>query len=103
VRSFNEILWRIFGTSVMSNGQIVVGRKQTLFEMGYLLSYCGLQKTTGADALLDFAKRLRSAQDWFANRGQRFVYMLAPMKVSWFPDRIPQSYRCPDSTRGCMT
>ena len=99
VRSFNEFLWRSFGTSVMSNGQIVVGRKRTLFEMGYLLSYCGLQKTTDADALFDFAKRLRFAQDWFANRGQRFVYMVAPMKVSWFPDRIPSSYPCRDSTR----
>ncbi len=99
VRSFNEFLWRGFGTSVMSSGQIVMGKKRTLFEMGYLQSYCGLHKKTDADVLLDFARRLRSAQDWFASRGQRFVCMLAPMKASWFPDRIRSSYPCPDSTR----
>src|ERR1019366_9658650 len=35
VRSFNEALWDMFGSSYMSQGSIVRGRKGTLFEVSY--------------------------------------------------------------------
>jgi hypothetical protein len=99
VRSFNEALWRSFGTSYMSGGQIVSGKQGTLFDVAYILNYCGVQKATNLGALPEFARRLRKAQDWFASRGQRFVYLLAPVKTTWFPDRLLSSIPCPEDQR----
>jgi hypothetical protein len=99
VRGLNEFMWRSFGTSFMSNGTIVLGKERTLFEMGYILSYCGLQEAPDTERLRNFAMRMRAAQEWFARRGQTFVYMLAPVKTSWFPDRIPSSFPCPTEKR----
>ena len=98
VRSFNEALWDMFGSSYMSQGIIVRGRKGTLFEVSYILLYCGIVKSDMRDVTV-FATRLRKVQDWFAARGQRFVYFLSPPKPYWFPDRIPASFPCAEDVR----
>jgi hypothetical protein len=49
--------------------------------------------------LPSFASRLRAAEDWFERRGQRLIYFSAPVKTSWFPDRIPPDFPCPATKR----
>jgi SGNH hydrolase-like domain, acetyltransferase AlgX len=97
VRIFNETLYRIFAASYMYNQTIVVGREHTLFERHYIEAYCGLSR--GTDRPDMFAHRLRAAQDWFASRGQRLIYAIAPSKTAWFPDRIGSAFRCPPEHR----
>jgi alginate O-acetyltransferase complex protein AlgJ len=98
VRSFNEALWDTFGGSYMAQGSLVRGRQGTLFEIRYILRYCGIVKSDMRDVSA-FAARLRKVQDWFAARGQRFVYFLSPPKPYWFPDRIPASFPCGEDVR----
>lgn len=93
VRAYNQWQWNTFGTSYMASGSIIRGRKGALFEESYILAHCGAIPVDPA-TLPDFAARLRKAQDWFASRGQRFVYVLAPVKTTWFPDLIPPRYPC---------
>ena len=95
VRTYNEALWRAFGTSYMGNRSLVRGKDGTLFEQGYILAHCGIGVATNLARVPDFARRLRTAQDWFARRGRSLIYYSAPVKTSWFPDRIPARFPCP--------
>lgn len=94
VRAFNQWQWSAFGTSYMASGTIVRGRKGALFEESYILASCGLLVPVKVARLPAFAQRLRRAQDWFEARGQRFVYVMAPVKTTWFRPLIPPSYPC---------
>jgi hypothetical protein len=95
VRSFNQALWRMFGSSYMASGGIVRGVGGVLFEKSYILAHCGILPATNIPALPRFAARLSAAQKWFASRGQLLIYMLGEAKTSWFSDRIPSEFPCP--------
>jgi alginate O-acetyltransferase complex protein AlgJ len=95
VRAYNEVLWRGFGTSYMANRSLVRGLGGTLFEQSYILTYCGISLATDVAGLPDFARRLRAAENWFEKRGRHLVYYVAPVKTTWFPERIPPSFPCP--------
>jgi hypothetical protein len=99
VRTYNEALWRSFGTSYMASRSLVRGRHGTLYEEGYILVYCGISTPTKPEALPPFAQRLRSVQDWFQARGQRFIFVSAPAKTTWFANRIPTAFPCPENQR----
>lgn len=94
VRAYNQWQWDTFGTSSMASGSIIRGRKGALFEESYIEAHCGLRLKVDVAAMPDYARRLRRAQDWFEARGQTFVYVLAPIKTTWFPDKIPPGYPC---------
>lgn len=94
VRAYNQAQWDAFGTSSMASGSIIRGRKGALFEESYIDAHCGLKLKVDIAAMPDYARRLRRAQDWFEARGQKFVYVLAPIKTTWFPDLVPPSYPC---------
>lgn len=94
VRAFNQWQWNTFGTSYMASGSIIRGRKGALFEESYIMASCGLLVPVKVPELPQFAQRLRRAQDWFEARGQRFVYVMAPVKTTWFRALIPPSYPC---------
>jgi hypothetical protein len=94
VRAYNQAQWNAFGTSSMASGSIIRGRKGALFEESYIEAHCGLKLKVDVAAMPDYARRLRRAQDWFEARGQKFVYVLAPIKTTWFPDLVPASYPC---------
>lgn len=94
VRAFNQAQWNTFGTSYMASGTIIRGRKGALYEESYITAKCGLLIPVKLKRLPQFAQRLRRAQDWFEARGQRFVYVVAPVKTTWFPQYIPPGYPC---------
>lgn len=94
VRAFNEAQWRLFGTSYMASGSLVRGRDSVLFEESYIDAYCGLRLAVRVQDIPRFTARLRVVQDWFERRGQRFVYVLAPTKTTWFPSAIPRAFHC---------
>jgi len=94
VRAYNQAQWNAFGTSSMASGSIIRGRKGALFEESYIEAHCGLKLKVDVAAMPDYARRLRRVQDWFEARGQRFVYVLAPIKTTWFPDLVPTRYPC---------
>jgi hypothetical protein len=94
VRAYNQAQWNAFGTSSMASGSIIRGAKGALFEESYIEAHCGLKLKVDVAAMPDYARRLRHAQDWFEARGQKFVYVLAPIKTTWFPEKVPASYPC---------
>ena len=94
VRAYNQAQWDAFGTSSMASGSIIRGRKGALFEESYIEAHCGLKLKVDVADMPAYAARLRRAQDWFEARGQKFVYVLAPIKTTWFPELVPASYPC---------
>lgn len=99
VRAYNQWQWDAFGTSSMASGSIIRGRTGALFEESYIEAHCGLRLKVDVASLPEYARRLRRVQDAFAARGQRFVYVLAPIKTTWFPDKVPPGYPCDPSRR----
>jgi len=99
VRAFNETLFRVFDASYMNGGTLIFGRKNTLFERLYIEAYCGLRQEADRAPPDVFARRVRTAQDWFASRGQHLIYAIAPAKTMWFPDRFGAGFRCPEDRR----
>jgi hypothetical protein len=99
VRAYNQWQWDTFGTSSMASGSIIRGRKGALFEESYIEAHCGLRLKVDVAAMPDYARRLRRVQDWFEARGQKFVYVLAPIKPTWFPDKVPPGYPCEPGKR----
>lgn len=102
VRAYNQWQWNTFGTSYMASGSIIRGRKGALFEESYILAHCGIITPVDPASLPAFAARVRKVQDWFAARGQTFVYVLAPVKTTWLPDLVPASYPCPTAKRDVL-
>jgi hypothetical protein len=112
VRTFNQALWETTGDTYMGNGSIVSSMEGILYEQSYILVHCGLAFHIHSDGngrhgrlVLDntearsFAQRLRAAQDWFAVRGQTLIYMLGEAKTTWYADRLPAAFPCPEETR----
>lgn len=94
VRAYNQAQWDAFGTSSMASGSIIRGRKGALFEESYIEAHCGLKLKVHVAAMSHYGHRLRRVQDWFEARGQKFVYVLAPIKTTWFPELVPAGYPC---------
>jgi len=98
VRSFNEVIWLMFGESYMAKRELVLGRDGMLFSKEYIAAYCWGGPIDPA-ASLSFAARVRHVQDWFAARGQFFVYMLVPTKPSFVQHSLPTAFPCEEKKR----
>jgi hypothetical protein len=94
VRGFNEIVWRLFGTSYMANRTLIANRDGTLFEENYIMAYCGQLPSLDPTLARIYAARVRKVQDWFASRGQFFAYLVAPTKPFFFRDALPSAFPC---------
>ena len=88
----NEIYYSLLGATATPD--IVVGKRQQLFEMVYLAEYCSRDLATLRAKAEDWAARIRQMQDFFEARGKTFVYVITPSKVAREPQIIPDGYTC---------
>ncbi len=93
----NQIYFSLLGTIGSSN--VVIGKEQQLFEVGYLNEYCSrdLEKLHEQDEA--WAPRIRQVQDYFESRGKVFLYIITPSKVAQNPQYIPDGYTCPAAAK----
>lgn len=100
VRLTNQIYFDLFGKSYMNNGTLVVGKKGQMYESIYLEKYCNTEDKSYSPA--DFAvwrRRLEKLTALFKARGQTVVYYISPSKAAFFPQYLPDGYRCADTHR----
>jgi alginate O-acetyltransferase complex protein AlgJ len=93
----NQIYYSLLGTIGASN--VVIGKEQQLFEVGYLNEYCSRDLEALHEQDEAWAARIRQMQDYFESRGKVFLYVITPSKVAQSPQYIPNGYSCPAAAK----
>jgi alginate O-acetyltransferase complex protein AlgJ len=111
VRATNQFYYSTFSKSYMYHDTVIVGKREQLYEMVYLAKYCSdtrqiarpndsgkwtkivLSPTTSRDFDL-WIRDLKEIGAFFEKRGQTFVYLITPSKAAYYPEDIPQGFRC---------
>ena len=95
VRATNQIYYSLFARSYMFRNEIIVGKRQYLYETVYLGHYCNTMREKHTPEEFDqWAKNIESLGDFFAKRGQIFLYVVTPSKAAYYPEYIPQWLDC---------
>ena len=95
VRATNQVYYSLFARSYMYHNEIIIGKQQYLYETVYLMHYCNvLHEKYTQEEFDQWAKNIESLGDFFAKRGQTFLFVLTPSKAAYYPEYIPQWLGC---------
>lgn len=89
VRLNNQIDFSLFRKA--HAGGVVVGRKNYLYEEGYIRHYLGLVRDN-VDEIRKDMLAARFVQDTLARAGVPFVLVHAPSKAAFYPEFFPPAY-----------
>jgi len=99
VRATNQVYYSLFARSYMYNNWIVIGKRQYLYEIGYINHQCNMQREKHTQKEFDqWAKSIEELSDLFARRGQTFLFVLTPSKAAYFPEYIPDKFGCSEQS-----
>lgn len=88
VRLNNEFDYRVFN-KLHANG-VVIGKDECLYEKFYIDEYNGLD-FMGNEVIKGEIIKMKKIQDTLEHLGKTFVFMYAPSKAWYFPDKFPPS------------
>lgn len=92
IRMNNQIYYSLFKKSYSENGKLIIGKSQQLLVDNYIVAYCGPGRTS--TQLAQWAKKLKLLSDFFQQQGKTFIYVMTPSKAEYYPQAIPDRYRC---------
>jgi len=100
VRTHNQFFYIFFSKSFMLQNLLVIGKNDYLYSLFYLTNYCNSQNHIFQSNEYDeWAKNLQKLSDFFNKRHQIFVYIVTPSKASYFPEYLPENYKCSTKPR----
>ena len=85
IKSHNRLMLELFGTS--GTPSVTVGKEGWLFYTNAVENFF-YQNTYAQKDLAYFSRALGERQRWLAERGAQFVFMVAPNKVSVYPEQL---------------
>ncbi len=95
IRTHNQIYYSLFSKSYMENQSILIGKKNYLYEIDYLQSYCNPAHTQYSQATFNqWAHNVEKLTQFFKNRGQAFIYVNSPSKARYYPEYYPIGFPC---------
>jgi len=86
VRLSNQLDYWLYG-KLHANG-VVIGKDDYLYEQFYIDEYIGYDYI-GNEAANDEINKLKKIQDTLERLGKTFVFIFAPSKAYYFPDKFP--------------
>jgi len=89
VRLRNQWHYLVFNT--IHAPDIVVGKKEYLFESIYLKEHSGLNYR-GADSVAAITRQLAAINDSLASKGVKLLVVIAPGKGSFYEEYLPEGY-----------
>ncbi|MCZ6908355.1 MAG: hypothetical protein O7C59_10925 [Rickettsia endosymbiont of Ixodes persulcatus] len=93
IRLNNQIYYSLFKKSY--NNQIIVGENGQLFELAYIYNYCSLDGPPfDKQFLINWANKIRILNDYFINKGRKFIYIITPSKAEYLAEAIPKRFHC---------
>lgn len=100
IRIHNQIYYSFFSKSYMMDSQTIIGKNNTLYQMGYLIKYCNTNQVAyNQEQFAEWVTKLQALNNFFQKRGQRFIYIITPSKASYFPEYLPSHYQCRNAPR----
>ncbi|HEY0789793.1 MAG TPA: hypothetical protein VGD78_01900 [Chthoniobacterales bacterium] len=93
IRSLNEVLYRGFGKSYMSNEAIIIGKRHDLFESDYL-AYFGHFAPAAPDGFLEqLTDGIALLRQRFRSLGSEVIVVITPSKTTLYPEDVPDRFR----------
>ena len=93
IRTSNQFFYSFFNKSHMYRSTIIIGKDNYLFEKSYIEQYVNLNKIQYSSHQFDeWARNLQQMADFFAKRGQQFIYVITPSKATYYPEYLPNDY-----------
>lgn len=89
IRRVNQIYYSLFRKSYMYEGQIIVGRDETLYGLEYLEAHCKAASLGAALPPPSLMERLDRLSRAHAARGGTVVFVVSPSKVEALPEKLP--------------
>jgi alginate O-acetyltransferase complex protein AlgJ len=92
IRIYNQILYRVFEKSYMTEEKIIRGKQGNLFSIDYVAQYgqyARLIRSEEAEALVVMMKQLSIR---LKELGSCFVFLITPSKATLYPEDIPDRY-----------
>ncbi|MBI3845669.1 MAG: hypothetical protein HY292_13620 [Planctomycetes bacterium] len=95
---FRDLLVRAYGTAMLfgfglsPTHRVVVGKNRWLFADDEVLYYRS-ESPFSADDLDQWRRVLERRQDWLADRGCRYLFVIAPNKSTIYPEMLPGTVR----------
>jgi hypothetical protein len=96
VRSTNQAYYSLFSKSYALERKVMIGREHHLFHQEHVEIYCDWPRLRpDPQRWRAWALGIREIQDFYARRGQAFVYVIAPNKPPAQLDYLPAGLACP--------
>lgn len=93
IRSHNQIYYSLFSRSYMMDNEVVIGENDYLFARDCLKKYYNSDRTVFTKEFFEkWIADLQNLNNFFEKRGQKFIYIITPSKVGYFPEHVPKSY-----------
>ncbi|MCD6011224.1 MAG: sugar O-acetyltransferase precursor [Flavipsychrobacter sp.] len=86
VRLNNEVDFRLFNKLHANN--VVIGKDNYLYEKMYIDEYSGIDYM-GDGIITSLMMKLKKVQDTLGKLGKTFLFVYAPSKARFFPDKFP--------------
>ncbi|MEA3443391.1 MAG: hypothetical protein U9R19_01550 [Bacteroidota bacterium] len=88
VNIYNQYRFSFFNQ--VSAVNTFVGKNNVLYQTSYLNSYMG-KNFIGSQEIKESVRKMKCVQDELHENGKLFLYIIAPGKVSFFPEYLPDS------------
>lgn len=92
VRFGNQIYYSFFSKSYMQDQSIIIGKRNQLYEVGYIEDYCKLRRPMSATLVAARTRQIRDLQIELQNRGVPLLVLITPSKASIYPEDIPEGF-----------
>ncbi|MFA5960173.1 MAG: hypothetical protein WC785_06620 [Tatlockia sp.] len=94
VKFNNQFYYSLFTKSLMYDSNLIIGKKNFIYEKVYIDQYVNLNKTDySVQQFEKWAQDLKAISDHFAKQGKLFIYLITPSKVAFYPEYLPSSYQ----------
>ncbi|MCF8371078.1 MAG: hypothetical protein K9H64_05610 [Bacteroidales bacterium] len=88
INIYNQFRFSLFKQA--STATALIGKDNVLFQQTYVNAYMG-RNFVGSPAIKENVRRMKHIQETLKENGKFFVYVIAPGKVSYFPEYLPDS------------
>ncbi len=92
VKLGNQIYYDLFNKSYMHDQSIIIGKNETLYEVGYIEDYCKLRPLMPVTHIETRVMELEELQEELHKRGIEFILLITPHKAAIYPEYIPDVF-----------
>jgi alginate O-acetyltransferase complex protein AlgJ len=105
VRATNQFYYSLFAKSYMNQDELIIGKTEQLYAVSYVSKYCtnialktSFFQPLTPDEINQWSAQVKEVETFFKGRGQTFIYVLTASKAAYYPEYIPDEFKCNPAT-----